>query len=347
MTHPTPEGPTSIASRRGGGDMPDAVRPMLATAAPEPFDSKDHTFELMWGGVRAIAHIRDGVVRLRGSNGIDLGSVFPEFNTLPGMVNAREALLDGEIIAVDPEGQPAFDALRPRLHALALERAGIGVMPAELSRLPRIAGQLCYSASDVLWLDGRSLMERPLWQRKNRLHEIVRPSPEFTAADFVDDEGIAFFDAVLGRKLEGALAKEKLSTYTPGRRSKAWLAIRALQSGDFVIVGYTIGGTHRRSEPFHQLLLGAFEDGRFEYIGSVAGGLNDIEARQVLQILESHAVPKPPFIDPPPVARLTYWTAPEAVCHVRFSEWSRDGYLRFPIFGALRPDLNPEDCSAE
>ncbi len=340
-----PQGPTSIASRRGGV-MPDLVRPMLGTPAPEPFDSKDHIFELMWGGIRAIGYVRDGHARLRSSNGIDLMPFFPEFSIIPERLTAGEAILDGEIIAVEAQGQPAFDALRPRLHAIALhgrpERP-----PDDFSKLPRIAGQLCYSVSDVLWLDGRSLMDRPLWQRKNRLHAIVRPAPELAAADFVDDEGIAFFEAVLARKLDGAVAKEKMSIYTPGRRSASWRTIRALQSGDFVIGGYTIGGTHRRNEPFHQLLLGAYDNGALEYVGSVSGGLNDLEAKQLIGLLEAHVAAEPPFADPPPVARLTYWTAPRITCHVRFSEWSREGYLRFPIFGALRPDIAPEDCRTD
>ena len=102
-----------------------------------------------------------------------------------------------------------------------------------------------YQAFDVLWLDGRSLMDRPLWQRKNRLHEIITPSAEFAAVDFVDDEGIAFFDAVCERKLEGIVAKQKDSLHA-GRPSKSWLEIRALQSGDFVVGGYTFGGARRQ-----------------------------------------------------------------------------------------------------
>jgi bifunctional non-homologous end joining protein LigD len=208
----------------------------------------------------------------------------------------------------------------------------------------RIAGQLSYQAFDMLWLDGRSLADKPLWQRKNRLHEAVRSTPEFQAVDFVSDEGVAFFDAVLQRRLEGIVAKQKNSTYAPGVRSRSWLDVRALQSGDFAVAGYTFGGTHRKGDAFGQLLIGGYSDGQFEYIGSVSGGLSDVEARHLTALLEPMLVDDPAFADPPLIPRLTYWTRPEVVCHVRFSEWSRDGFLRFPIFSALRPDLNAADC---
>jgi bifunctional non-homologous end joining protein LigD len=315
---------------------------MLAASAAEPFDSGDCIFELMWGGVRAIASIRDGYARLSGRNGCELTPYFPELAVLPDLVKARDAVLDGEIIAIDAEGFPAFDLLRPRLHAAALART----LPATLLDVTpkRVAGQLSYQAFDLLHLDGRSLLEMPLWQRKNRLHDVIDPRPEFAAVDFVDDEGVAFFEAVLERRLEGIVAKQKMSTYTPGRRSKSWLEVRALQSGDFVVGGYTFGGARRKGEPFSQLLLGAYDGGRFDYVGAVSGGMSDAEARQLITLLEPAVVDEPPFYDPPRIARLIYWTAPSLVCHVRFSEWSPDGFLRFPIFSALRPDLDPADC---
>jgi DNA ligase D-like protein (predicted ligase) len=349
MTSPSgPRPPLDIHATPHGSRMPESVRPMLSTEASEPFDSPDYLFELLWGGVRAMAHVSDGVVRLRGRNGIDLTSCFPELLCIPERLRAREAILDGEIVAIDGEGHPSFDLLRPRLHILADEAAATGPdhVPADL-KIKRIGGQLTYQATDILWLDGRSLLDRPLWQRKNRLAESVTPGAEFAAVDFVDDEGIAFFEAVVARRLEGIVAKQKNSTYTPGRRSKSWQEIRALQSGDFVVGGYTFGGARRKGEPFSQLLLGGYADGRFEYVGAVSGGLTDAEARQLVAHIEPLVVDESPFFDTPQIARLIYWTRPQIVCHVRFSEWSREGQLRFPIFSALRPDIDAADCVVE
>jgi bifunctional non-homologous end joining protein LigD len=340
----------ALGRRSASGSMPDSIQPMLAAEAPEPFDSAEHVFELMWGGIRAMAHIRDGVVRLRARNGRDLTPYFPELVAMPDAVLAEEAILDGDVIAVDPQGQPAFELLRPRLQLMADAFGGRKDAFAALSaefKAKRIAGQLIYQASDALWLDGRSLIDRPLWQRKNRLHEVIKPGPEFAAVDFVDDEGVAFYEAVLERKLEGIVAKQKASVYTPGLKSTSWLQIRALRSGDFVVGGYTIGGARRRGEPFSQLLLGGYVEGRFEYVGAVSGGLSDREAKDLMARLEPLYAEESPFHDPPPIPRLIYWTRPESVCRVRFSEWSRDGHLRFPIFSALRPDLNAADCQLD
>ena len=344
---PAPIEHPALVRSSGSERMPDAIQPMLAAEAPEPFDSPEYIFELMWSGVRAVAYVRDGLVRLRGRNGVDLTPYFPGLLAIPDGLQANDAILDGEIIAIDAQGQPAFELLRRPLQAVADAAGGgpgsLAGLPAELT-VKRLTGQLMYQAFDVLWLDGRSLIERPLWQRKNRLHDVIKPGPEFAAVDFVDDEGVAFFEAVMDRKLEGVVAKQKASVYTPGRRSKSWLQIRALQSGDFVIGGYTIGGARRRGEPFSQLLLGGYAEGRFEYVGAVSGGLSDREAKELIARLEPLHAEESPFHDPPPIPRLIYWTRPEAVCRVRFSEWSPDGHLRFPIFSALRPDLAAADC---
>jgi DNA ligase D-like protein (predicted ligase) len=330
----------------GGGSMPSNIEPMLAATAGEPFESPECIFELMWAGVRAMAYVRDGRVRLRGRNGIDLTPYMPELDCITERIRASEAILDGEIVAISSEGHPAFDGLRPRLHFISRasgSEASAGELPIEF-RLPKVSGQISFQAFDILWLDGRPLRDRPLWQRKNRLHDVVRSGVEFAAVDFVDDEGTAFFDAVIERKLEGIVAKQKASVYTPGRRSKSWLEIRALQSGDFVIGGYAFGGARRKGEPFGQLLLGAYRDGRFEYVGAVSGGLSDDEARKLIAQLEPLIEVEPPFARVPEIARLIRWTRPEVACRVRFSEWSREGQLRFPIFSALRPDLGAGQC---
>jgi bifunctional non-homologous end joining protein LigD len=327
--------------------MPDAIRPMLATAAGEPFDSPDYLFEPLWGGLRAMAHVRDGVVRLRARNGHDLTPYFPELVSLPECIRARECILDGEIIAADGEGRPVFDLLRPRLHLMAsstgAERDRVPDLPIEL-KVKRVAGQISFQAFDLLWIDGQSLIDLPLWQRKSRLHDAIRARAELAPVDFVDDEGIAFYDAVLPRRIEGVVAKQKSGPYIPGLRSRSWLEIRALESGDFVVGGYTIGGARRKGEPFSQLLLGGYADGRFEFVGAVSGGLRDAEAKELIAHVEPLLIDASPFFDTPAIPRLIYWTRPEIVCHVRFSEWTREGQLRFPIFSALRPDLDAGDC---
>ena len=138
-----------------------------------------------------------------------------------------------------------------------------------------------FQAFDVLWLDGRDLIDRPLWQRKNRLHEIIAPGAEFAAVDFVDDEGIAFYDAVLetqARRHRRQAEEQPLHAPASARRTGSRSArCRAATSSSAATRSAARDG---KGEPFSQLLLGAYDGGSFEYVGAVSGGLSDAEARQ-------------------------------------------------------------------
>jgi bifunctional non-homologous end joining protein LigD len=189
-------------------------------------------------------------------------------------------------------------------------------------------------------------MDQPLVERRNRLHERLKPHRAVQAADFVLNDGIAFFDAVAAHRLEGIIAKEKQSPYLAGEQSNAWREVRAIRTGEFVIGGYTFGGGMRK-DPISTLLLGAYDEGHLRYIGQVSVGCSDREARQLLELLTPLHTGDSPFGDAPNVARFLYWCRPELACHIRFSEWTRDGLLRFPVFVAPRPDVPIEDCVRE
>lgn len=329
---------------------------MQPTLGREPFDSSDWIYELKLGGVRALAAVTGETLRLQGSNLADLLPLYPEFSALPGQLLAKEALLDGEIVAWDDAGQPQIERLRTRLGSTA--------PPARL--LP--GHRLSYVVYDLLWLDGRSLLDLPLWERRNLLHGVLRPSPRVQACDFVETTGHAFYTAVAERGLEGIVAKNKYSRYEPGRRSRQWLELPVLRSSAFVIGGYTFGG--RRREPFHALLLGAcpaeassanqsvgasFPGGTpltssgpapLVYVGQVSGPFAGDEARQMLELLMPRHTERCPFVAPPSIQRFIHWCRPEVVCQVRYSAVTPEGILRFPVFAALRPDLSPADCPA-
>jgi DNA ligase D-like protein (predicted ligase) len=316
--------------------MPAALRPMLPAVAPEPFDSPDHLFELKWGGVRSLAFVRGGRLRLQGSNLRDITALFPELAELPSQLHASEALLDGEIVALGPQGYPDFDVLRSRLNSYALEG-----LPK-----PRSGATISYQAFDLLFLNGRPLLNRPLRERRAVLQGALDAGQTARPCDFIENDGIAFFEAAVQHKLEGIVAKEKDSPYFPGKRSSAWLEIRSLQAGEFVIGGYTFGGGRRR-DAFHGLLLGAYRRGQLRYAGQATGGYSEREARWLADLLSKLHTSQPPFADPPAIQRLIFWVRPQVVCQVRFSHWSPQGRLRFPVFMALRPDLAPEDCIAD
>jgi bifunctional non-homologous end joining protein LigD len=297
----------------------------------EPFDSHDCIFEVKWGGVRAIAELDTNRVAIHGRNLRDLTPLYPEVSALAGCLDATHALVDGEIVAWGAETLPSFDLLRPRL------------LRPEAPVAPRARSPVIYFVFDLLELDGESLLEQPLVERRNRLHERLKPHRVVQAGDFVLNDGVAFFDAVQAHGLEGIVAKEKHSVYRPGEQSSAWREVRAIRTGEFVIGGYTFGGGVRK-DPISTLLLGAYEDGALHFVGQVSVGCSDREARQLLELLAPLHAGDAPFAEIPSVARLLYWCRPELACHIRFSEWTRDGMLRFPVFVAPRPDVPPEEC---
>jgi DNA ligase D-like protein (predicted ligase) len=323
-------------SRSSPGGMPAAMRPMLPALAPEPFDSPDHLFELKWGGVRALAFVRAGRLRLQGCNLRDITALFPELAELPSQLHASDALLDGEIIALGPQGYPDFEVLRSRLNSYTLGG----------SSKPRAGAAISYQAFDLLFLNDRSLLDRPLRERRAALRGALDAGRAARPCDFIEDDGIAFFEAAVEHKLEGIVAKEKSSLYLPGKRTSAWLEARSLQASEFVIGGYTFGGGRRR-DVFHGLLLGAYRGGQLRYAGQATGGYTEREARGLAGLLSKLHTAQSPFADPPAIQRLIFWVRPEVVCQVRFSHWSPQGRLRFPVFMALRPDLSPEDCTAD
>lgn len=308
---------------------------MLPTVVPEPFDSPDHIFEVRWAGVRAIAVVDGGKVRLHGRNLRDLTPLYPELASLAGCLRAGQAVVDGEIIAWGSEEVPVFDLQRPRLLRAAAEA-------------PAVRGDLrvTYQVFDLLSLDGRWLLKSPLLERRNLLHTRLVPNRTVQVSDFVEGDGLAFFDAVVSHGLEGMVAKDRHSPYLPGRRSDFWQEVRATQSGEFVIGGYSFGGGRRR-DPISSLLLGVYRGKRLEFAGQVSVGCSDREARQLLDLLAPLHSPRCPFAAPPAVPRFIYWCRPDLACHVRYSGWGPDGQLRFPVFVAPRPDIPPEECLRE
>ena len=308
---------------------------MLPSRVEHPFDSPDWLFELKWGGVRALAFVQDGGVTLRGQNRRDLTEAYPELQALAAQLQGRSAVLDGEIVALGARGHPNLELLRPRLNLL---------LKHEGAQLPR--GPLSYQIADILALDGESLLDYPLWKRKNLLHAHFQPSATAQVCDFIEGEGVAFFDAVCEHHLEGIVAKNKYSPYVPGLQTGHWLEVLALETGHFVIGGYTFGGGRKR-EPFESLLLGAFQGDDFVYAGRATAGLPIPEGWRTVKLLEALHSSRCSFKDPPALNRFSYWCEPALVCQVRLGERSPSGELRFAVFVSLRPDIAPRDCRLE
>jgi ATP-dependent DNA ligase len=199
-------------------NLPTTLRPMLARPLPEPFDSPDHLFEPSWGGVRALAFVGPadlpgaGEVRIVDADGIDRSAALPELAGLAVRVDARSAVLDGELVVVDAAGRSDADGLRARL-AGAPGRS------------------VAFLAFDLLHLDGRSLLGMPLERRRAQLRRVLRPGDEVVAVPAIPNEGRALFDAVVAQGIAGLMARQRSSPYLPGVRSRLWRFIEARPAG--------------------------------------------------------------------------------------------------------------------
>jgi ATP-dependent DNA ligase len=201
--------------------LPETLRPMLARPMLEPFDSPDHLFEPSWGGLRTLAFVGpaatagSGEVRLIDVDGIEVGARLTELAGLAVRVDARSAVLDGELVAVDAAGRAD---------------------PKELAA--RIAGRpgrpVAYLAFDLLHLDGRSLLGVPLAKRREMLRRVLRPGDEVVAVPAIAEEGRALFDAVAAQGIAGVMARQRTSPYLPGVRSRLWRFIGAGPAGGAV-----------------------------------------------------------------------------------------------------------------
>ena len=236
---------------------------MLARLGRQPFDSPNHIFELKWDGMRTLAFVEGGRIRLQSRNLHDVTSNFPEMSGLPRAVRPDQTVLDGELVCFDSDGRPSFARLKRRLQTRASRDRG-----------PRAH----FVAFDLLYVEGRSVMEEPLVQRKNLLHEILEPTDIVQACEFVETDGKAFFAVAREHELEGIMAKDKGGAYFPGKRSTGWHKIKRLRECDFVIGGYDFGGT--RNELFSSLIVGLYDGrDRFVCVGHVGAGFSKSTAR--------------------------------------------------------------------
>jgi bifunctional non-homologous end joining protein LigD len=316
---------------------------MLAARGEEPFDSPSHLYEVKWDGSRALAFVEGQEVRLQDRFLRDVTALYPELRPIARLVRGGNAVLDGEIVALDEAGRPHFSRLRERLAARDGTEAG-----SLAERTP-----VTFEAFDILYWRGRSVMDYSLGRRKSLLRQAVRPSGPLAVPEFVDREGVAFFEAAREHGLEGIIAKERESAYLPGQRSPAWLKLNIYEREQFVIGGFTYGErwasvAKRRHQPFASLLLGLYDGpGNLVYVGEVAGGFTAASVQETVRAMDSLAVRECPFREEPRSQRLMFWCRPELVASVRFGEWTRQGRLRFAVFDGLRPDVPAASCRLE
>ena len=307
--------------------LPERLVPMLATLGALPADGAGWTYEIKWDGVRALVYSEPGRLRIVSRNLNDVTSQYPEISRLGRQLGVREALLDGEIVAFDPEGRPSFELMQKRMH-LTSERQ---------VRERRRSTPVVYMAFDLLHLDGRSLLDRPYSERRSQLEALELKGAAWDTPSSRGGDGSAFLEASRERGLEGIMAKRLDSPYRPGRRSPAWLKVKNLLRERFVIGGW-MPGEGRRRRRIGALLVGRHdEEGAVEYAGRVGTGFTERELDRLLGLLEPLQRDRSPFArgrGP----RGAVWVEPELECGVEFREWTRDGMLRAPSYQGLAGD---------
>ena len=311
------------------------MRPMLARAGTAIPHGPEWAHEIKWDGMRVLAEVEDGHVKLLSRNGNDVTVSFPELSALdiPGIPD--NMLLDGEVVALD-DGLPSFSALAERMH----------VSDARRARTLAIARPVTFMAFDLLRLNGVDLTSRPLGERRAALEQIGLSGPSFQVPPTYDD-GAALHTATLEQGLEGVVSKRLSSKYNPGRRSSDWLKFPHRGSISVVIGGW-------RFETDSQSRLGAVLVGRpgpdqLSYLGRVGSGLAGKAQEAVLEALRPLTIDASPFSEVVPRvdAEGAVWVRPEVVVEVEALGLSTKGRLRQPAYRGLRPDLSPGDLHGE
>ena len=248
-------------------------------------------------------------------------------------------VLDGEIVTLDERGVPDFERLQQRMHLSRAEE----IARRELE-IPTV-----YYVFDLLYFDGRDLTGLSLSQRKTLLWSVFDGpdrSERLRYLDHVEGEGEEFFRAAADMGIEGIVAKRKVSIYQAGTRSRHWLKIKSVLSQEFVVGGYSEGQGARR-DSFGALLLGHYEGDRLLYAGNVGSGFSERQLAELARRLRRLETPESPFAEAPPSGPAAHWVRPELVAQVKFSQWTRDGRLRAPVFLGLRDDIDPRQVRRE
>ncbi len=311
----------------GLADLPNPEA-MLATLADENDARGDGWhYEVKWDGYRGIARVAGDAWTLGSRKGLDFTATYPELRELADRLAGHAAVLDGEIVALGPDGRSHFELL---------QNHGKGAASAH------------YMVFDLVWLDGESLLERPYVERRAALEELLPGDGRFVhvPTTFGTDRELALATS-RQLKLEGVIAKRAESTYAAGRRSRAWLKLKNVRMQDVVVVGWSPGEGNRAGKIGSLLLAVNGPDG-LEYVGHAGSGFTErslAEAMKKLAPLE-RATPALPGI-PRADARAAHWVEPVLVGEVKYGEWTASGHVRHPVWRGWRPDKDAAEVVRE
>ncbi len=301
------------------------IQPMLASVSKKTFDNPQWVYEIKWDGYRVIAHILDHQAQLYSRNGISFNS---KFSIIAGELAkvSQNVILDGEVVLVDNQGIPHFQLLQHYNE--------------------RTLGELRYYVFDMLYLNGHSMLELPLIDRKSLIPEVIQNLHHVYYCDHIPEKGTQFFNEAAEKGLEGVIAKKSDSKYFPGTRSDNWLKIKAVKSQEAIICGYTTES--KGAGLFGSLVLGLHKDGELTYIGKCGSGFSGDTQKELhskMKKLETNDKPFNKNINTK--GRKIQWLKPELICEVKFTEWTNSGSMRHPVYKGLRSDKTLPEITRE
>ena len=304
-----------------------------AKALPE---GKEWLYELKLDGYRALLLKNGKEIRILSRNEKDLTQMYPRVAAAGLRLNAGQAVVDGEIVALAEDGRPSFQALQHRASH-----------PRHL---------VVFYAFDVLHLNGRDMMSDPLQGRRARLPEIIGENPTIRLSRDLPGSAADIVRVLRAAGIEGVVAKRRDSSYQPGERSGDWVKFKLEQQQEFVIGGYRPEG----STGLDALLVGYYEGGTLQFAGKVRAGFTPHIRRELVGKLGPLTVSECPFANLPDSTtgrwaggitadqmREMRWTRPELLAQIRFTEWTADNRLRHAAFLGLRVDKTAREARRE
>lgn len=308
--------------------MPEFVSPQLATLVKEPPKGDEWLHELKFDGYRLLGHVNRGHVRLWTRNQKDWTAKFPNVVKALKTLKVQSAVLDAEVVALEPSGRSSFQMLQQAIHKTANRGLVLEVF-------------------DLIYLEGFSLTKTPLVERKRVLEELLRTTNEnvLRYSDHVEGQGAKFLKHACKLGIEGIVSKLASSTYE-STRTRNWQKIKCLRRQEFVIAGYTLSD---KGLPFSSLVLGVYDQGKLVYAGRAGTGFSTKARVELKQMIDKIARPTKPFAEIPrdPGLRRAVWAEPKLVGEVAFTEWTNENIIRHPSFQGLREDKNPKDVIRE
>ena len=304
--------------------FPGFIEPMKAKLIDKIFSEKDWVYELKWDGYRALAYIRNGEVELVSRN----DKIFTGYGKLNKELSKIkfDAVIDGEIAALNKEGRPSFQLLQN------YER--------------RSETPLAYYVFDLLYYEGYDLMNASLLERKRVLKEVLPKLPHIGFSEHYPGIGEKMFQFAIKQGLEGVVGKKTDSIYEAGKRSGKWVKVKIQKTQEAIIVGYTEPKGSRKY--FGTLLLAINDKGSLRFIGGSGGGFSEQELKRIKGLLEALEQKKPVFGKLSGYrAQDIHWVRPKLVCEIAFTEWTGEGTLRHPVFKGMRPDKRAEEVVKE